>query len=193
MKLRHLNIIAAALIAGLLTSGCATQQPLPTGNGNFEVSSGHEYLLGPGDKVRVVVFEEPQLSGEFVVANNGDIAIPLIGEVKAGGHSVSAFGYAVEDKLAASGLVKSPKVSTDVISYRPFYVLGEVNKPGQYPYAIGMTLTKAVATAGGFTYRANSESIFVTREGAAQEVPLTVTAATWIGPGDTVRVGERIF
>ncbi|RYZ15038.1 MAG: polysaccharide export protein [Alphaproteobacteria bacterium] len=192
MKLNYLIIIAAAVMGCLATGACATE-PLPTGNANFAVESGHEYLLGPGDKVRVVVFEEPQLSGEFIVANDGDVAIPLIGDVKAGGHSITAFGYAVEEKLIASGLVKAPKVSSDVVAYRPFYVLGEVNKPGQYPYAIGMTVTKAVATAGGFSYRANSQIIYVTREGAAQEIPLTVTAATWIGPGDTIRVGERIF
>lgn len=192
MKLNHLNIIAATLLACLATSACETRA-LPSGNASFATETGHEYLLGPGDKVRVVVFEEPQLSGEFTVANDGDVAIPLIGDVKAGGHSISAFGYAVEEKLTASGLVKAPKVSADVTAYRPFYVLGEVNKPGQYSYAIGMTVTKAVATAGGFTYRANHDTIYVTREGAAQEIPLTVTAATWIGPGDTVRVGERIF
>jgi polysaccharide export outer membrane protein len=90
-------------------------------------------------------------------------------------------------------MVRTPRVAIDVVSYRPFYILGEIDKPGQYPYAIGMTVTKAVATAGGFTYRANSRVVYVTREGAANETPLTVTAATWIGPGDTVRVGERTF
>ena len=115
MKLNHLSIIAAAIMACLATGACATE-PLPAGNANFAVESGHEYLLGPGDKVRVVVFEEPQLSGEFVVANDGDVAIPLIGDVKAGGHSVTAFGYAVEEKLTASGLVKAPKVSSDVVA-----------------------------------------------------------------------------
>jgi polysaccharide export outer membrane protein len=193
MKAKHVGAIACSVIACILASACSTGGSLPTGNGTYAVGTGHEYLLGPGDKVRVVVFEEEQLSGEFVVANDGGVAIPLIGEVKAGGLSINAFGTAVQDKLTASGLVKSPKVSTDVVAYRPFYVLGEVNKPGQYPYVIGMTVTKAVATAGGFTYRANLGTVYVTREGAAQELPVSVTAATWVGPGDTIRIGERMF
>jgi polysaccharide export outer membrane protein len=84
-------------------------------------------------------------------------------------------------------------VSADVVAYRPYYILGEVTKPGQYPYAVGLTVTKAVATAGGFTYRANHKQVFVTREGTNQEIPLAITASAWIGPGDTIRVAERYF
>jgi polysaccharide export outer membrane protein len=173
-------------------TACVTKA-LPEGSGSYAVDTGHDYRLGPGDKVRVTVFNEDKLSGEFVVANNGDVAVPLIGDVKAGGLTPVAFQAAVQDKLTASGMVREPKVSADVISYRPFYILGEVSKPGQYPYAIGLTVTKAVATAGGFTYRANDREVFITKEGASQETPLSLTAASWIGPGDTIRVAERHF
>lgn len=194
MRFSNLPALIAALAVTLIATACtSTTEPLPAGNGVYAVETGHEYILGPGDRVRVTVFGEEQLSGEFIVANDGGVAMPLVGEVMAGGSSPVRFRQAVEDKLLASGLVRSPRVSADVIAYRPFYILGEVNKPGQYPYVIGMTVTKAVATAGGFTYRANSGTVYITREGTAKEVPLSVTAATWIGPGDTLRIGERMF
>src|SRR5690349_17953241 len=109
MRANHTGIIASLIMACLLAGACASSGSLPTGNGVYAAASGHEYLLGPGDKVRIVVFEEQQLSGEFIVANDGGVAVPLIGEVKAGGLSINAFGSAVEEKLIASGLVKSPK------------------------------------------------------------------------------------
>jgi polysaccharide export outer membrane protein len=173
-------------------AACATA-PLPDGTANYAIESGHEYKLGPGDRLRVNVFGEEALSGEFLVSNRGNIAVPLVGDVKAGGLTIEDFEKTVEDKLVATDMVRTPRVNVDVVSYRPFYILGEVDDPGQYPYAIGMTVTKAVATAGGFTYRANSNVVYVTREGSAAETPLRVTAATWIGPGDTIRVGERTF
>lgn len=181
-----------ALIATAALASCATE-PLPAGNGNYVIETGISYKLGAGDKIRVVVFREPTLSGEYLISNNGSVALPLIGDIKAGGLTLGALQGAITDKLASSGMVLQPRVSTDIVSYRPFYILGEVNKPGQYSYAIGMTVTKAVATAGGFTYRANKQTAYITREGEAEEQLLTVTAATWIGPGDTVRIAERAF
>jgi polysaccharide export outer membrane protein len=189
---RAAGIFLASVCAALALSACATE-PLPAGVGEYAVATGHDYKLGPGDKVRVTVFGEQALSGEFIVANNGAVAMPLVGEVAAGGLTPASFQGAVQEKLSATGMVKEPKVSADVIAYRPYYILGEVSKPGQYPYAIGLTVTKAVATAGGFTYRANDREVFITREGTGQEVPLNVTAASWIGPGDTIRIAERHF
>lgn len=186
--------ISFALIAfaTLLGGGCATSI-LPPGAGLAEPGAVPDYLLGAGDRVRVTVFGEQELSGEFLVSSRGAVAMPLIGEVQAGGTTLDAFTQTVQQKLVASDMVRDPKVSTDIITYRPFYILGEVATPGQYPYAIGLTVTKAVATAGGFTYRANSGTVFVTREGNTREQALPVTASTWIGPGDTIRVAERTF
>ena len=181
-------------IIGVALALCAcASEPLPRGEGAYAVETGVEYKLGPGDKVRVAVFGEEDLSGEFIVSNNGGVAMPLVGEVRAGGLTPVLFQQEIQEKLAATGMVRAPRVSVDVLNYRPFYILGEINKPGQYPYAIGMTVTKAVATAGGFTYRANNRMVFLTREGSAREIPVSVTAATWIGPGDTIRIGERTF
>lgn len=99
----------------------------------------------------------------------------------------------VQGRLVTLGMVRDPKVTVDIIDYRPYYILGEVKQPGKYPYSIGLTLTKAVATAGGFTYRSNNKTAYVTREGKNNEVAEPITAATWIGPGDTVRIAERRF
>ncbi len=189
--LNLLRRFAVAATAALVTA-CATSEPLPVGTANI-TEAANEYQLGPGDRVRLNVFGEDALSGEFLISNRGNVAVPLVGDVKAGGLTIEAFERTVEEKLVATDMVRTPRVSVDVIAYRPFYILGEVSTPGQYPYAIGMTLTKAVATAGGFTYRANSNVVYVTREGEARETPLQVTAATWIGPGDTIRIAERSF
>lgn len=188
---RRLSFAVVAL-ATLFSAACATEV-LPAGTALAEPGAVPEYLLGPGDRVRVTVFGEQELSGEFLISSRGTVAMPLVGEVQAGGTTLDAFTATVEQKLVASDMVRAPKVSADVINYRPFYILGEVETPGQYPYAIGMTVTKAVATAGGFTYRANANTVFVTREGNTREQALPVTASTWIGPGDTIRVGERTF
>jgi protein involved in polysaccharide export with SLBB domain len=193
--MRHLaRKISFALLAlaTMLGGGCATQA-LPPGAALEGAGAVPDYLLGAGDRVRVTVFGEQELSGEFMVSSRGFVAMPLIGEVQAGNTTLDAFTRTVEEKLVASDMVRAPKVSTDIIAYRPFYILGEVATPGQYPYAIGMTVTKAVATAGGFTYRANAGTVFVTREGNTREQALPVTASTWIGPGDTIRVAERTF
>lgn len=181
-----LSLVLAALAA-------CTSAPLPASDSQAFSAPNPEYTLGPGDKVRVNVFGEAELSGEFLVSNRGTVAMPLVGDVPANGLTLAAFSHAIQEKLVATDLFRSPRVSTDVLAYRPFYILGEVSDPGQYPYAIGMTVTKAVATAGGFTYRANSNVVFVTREGNTREIPLHVTAASWIGPGDTIRVSERNF
>lgn len=182
----------AGLLLAMAFTACASE-PLPSGNAAYAIDVGHEYKLGPGDKVRITVFGEDKLSGEFIVANNGAVAVPLVGEVQAGGLSPEALQGAVQEKLMSTGMVKSPRVSADVIAYRPYYILGEVAKPGQYAYSVGMTITKAVATAGGFTYRANERVVYITREGTTQEVPASLTAASAIGPGDTIRIAERYF
>lgn len=177
----------------LAAAGCATEAPLPDGNASYSIGEGVSYALGPGDKLRIVVFNDPAMSGEFLIGNNGNVAMPLVGDVTAGGLTLETFQIAVRDGITRSGMVRDPKVSVDVVEYRPFYILGEVNNPGKYPYTAGLTVTKAVATAGGFTYRADGKTAYVTREGKALEKAEPVTAATWIGPGDTVRIAERHF
>ncbi|ATC33448.1 polysaccharide export protein [Caulobacter vibrioides] len=151
-----------------------------------------DYLLGPGDKVRVTVYGEESLSGEFFVAGSGLMSLPLIGEIKVGGMTVGQFQSAVQDKLK-DGYLKDPRVSAEVLTFRPFYILGEVEKPGTYPYTSGLTVQNAVATAGGFTYRADKKNVFIKRNGATSEVKGELTPSTLVAPGDTIRIGERFF
>ena len=151
-----------------------------------------DYRLGAADKVRIVVFGEDALGGEVVVNAEGKVALPLIGEIQAAGLTVPQFQDAITQALG-QGYLNQPRVTAQVLTYRPFYILGEVNRPGEYPYVVDLTVLNAVATAQGFTYRANTRRIFVRRAGSQAEQPLPLTADTRVSPGDTLRIGERYF
>ncbi|MBV5262133.1 polysaccharide export protein [Synechococcus moorigangaii CMS01] len=151
-----------------------------------------EYRLGSGDRLRVIVFGEDTLSGEYTVDGSGAVSLPLIGEVTAGGLTLREFQRAVEASLS-DGYLNDPRVSAEVMNFRPFYIMGEVREPGEYPFTSGLTVVNAVATAGGFTYRANTRRVFIKRAGSALEVEYPLTVNTPVQPGDTIRVAERFF
>jgi polysaccharide export outer membrane protein len=151
-----------------------------------------DYRLGSGDKLRIIVFGEDSLSGEFLISGAGKISFPLIGDIDALGKTIPEIQAAIETKLA-DGYLKQPKVSAEVLNYRPFYILGEVVKPGEYPYTNGLTVLNAVATASGFTYRADKKKVFIKRAATDEEKALELTPATPVEPGDTIRIGERFF
>lgn len=155
-------------------------------------ASDLSYKLGSGDKVRVTVFGEDSLSGEFFVNGSGIVSLPLVGDVNALGLSVSEFQDAVQ-KALSNGYLKEPRVSAEVLTFRPFYILGEVTKPGTYPYTSGLTVLNAVATAGGFTYRANKKDVFIKHDGETNEAKGVLSPSTTVAPGDTIRIGERFF
>lgn len=148
--------------------------------------------MGAGDQVRVIVFGEPELTGDFVVGTSGAIAYPLLGEVQVGGQPTEAIVQQLTERLSR-GYVLQPRVSVAVLAYRPFYVLGEVNSPGSYPYAADMTLMAAVATAGGFTYRANKRRAYIRSLGDAREREVRLDQLVKLQPGDTLRIRERFF
>ncbi len=166
----------------------SAQMTAPVGPGEV----GADYVLGSADKIRITVFGEPSLTGEYFVSSSGKVSLPLAGEVQAAGLTLRDFHDHVVKSLQ-DGYLKDPKVSLEVLTFRPFYILGEVSKPGQYPYTSGLTVFNAVATAGGFTYRANTRKVLIKRasEPAEHEVPLS--AETTISPGDTIRIPERFF
>jgi len=151
-----------------------------------------DYQLGAGDKIRVIVFGEDSLSGEFFVAGTGRVSLPLIGEIRAAGLTISQLQQAITAALR-DGYLKDPRVSVDVLNYRPFYILGEVEKPGEYPYTNDLTVLNAVATAGGFTYRANKRDVYIRSADQKRERKLELDATTKVMPGDTIRIGERFF
>lgn len=150
------------------------------------------YRLGAGDKVRLTVFGEADLSGTYAVDGQGRVTLPLIGAVDAAGTTAPALSVRVADALR-EGYLKDPRVTAQVASYRPYYILGEVTKPGEYPYQNGLTVLNAVATAEGFTYRANEKSVFIRRDGETDESRYRLDSDTPVRPGDTVRIGERLF
>ncbi len=150
------------------------------------------YRLGTGDKIRLTVFGEPELSGEFEVDGSGYLRLNLIGQVKGAGLTVGEFERSVK-ALLEDGYLKDARVSVDVINYRPFYIIGEVNRPGEYPYSNDMTILNAVAKAGGFTYRANESNVFIRRNGDTKEIPAPADQTTKINPGDVIRIPERFF
>lgn len=158
----------------------------------FAPQAVSDYRLASADKVRIAVFGEDALSGEFVINAEGKVALPLIGEVNAAGLTVAQLQDAVTEALS-QGYLNQPRVMAQVLTYRPIYILGEVNRPGEYPYLPDLTVLNAVATAQGFTYRANTRRIFVRRAGSQIEEPLPLTADTRVSPGDTLRIGERYF
>lgn len=178
--------LAASSLAG---SGLA--QPRP-GAPMAATVTDDTYQLGPGDKLHISVYGEEEMTGDQQVGPDGTVAVPLIGRVKATGRSVVAVSDEIRAKLA-DGFVQNPSVTVTIIAYRPFYILGEVNTPGQYEYAKGMTLLAAVARAGGFTYRAKKSEVFLKHEGELTEERVKVTGDLPIRPGDTIRVGERYF
>jgi len=157
--------------------------------GNVEAQTGG-YQLSAGDRVRVIVFGEEELSGEFELDSEGTFSMPLIGTVE----SESLTPRELEESIATlflDGFLKNPRISIEVLNYRPFYILGEVNDPGAYPYRAGMTILNAAALAGGFTYRANEKKIEVTRGGAGE--PRVMAPDTIVQPGDIIRVKGRLF
>lgn len=149
---------------------------------------GDDYRLGAGDRVRVTVFGHADLSGEFEIDGTGHIAMPLIREIEAAGRTARELEGVVADRLEPDYL-RNPQVSVEVLSYRPFYILGEIKQPGSYPYVNGMTVWNAVALAGGFTYRARTNTVILRRAGAEQRVPMDSP----VQPGDVIEVRERFF
>jgi polysaccharide export outer membrane protein len=156
------------------------------------VATDEHYRLGTGDKIRVTVYGEDDLSGEFFVDSVGQIQLPLVGQVKAAGLTIHEFIGEIRTALQ-NGYLKDPKISVEVLNYRPFYILGEVNKPGEYPYENGLNVQSAIALAGGYTYRADDDEVYIRRNGSTREEAVPADATSKIRPGDIVRVAERIF
>jgi polysaccharide export outer membrane protein len=152
-----------------------------------------DYRLAPGDQVRIITYGEEQLTGEFRVADSGGIALPLVGTVKAEGLTPSALEKAVAAALKKAQLFRDPSVTVEIIGYRPVYVLGEVNKPGEYGFKPGMTLVTAVAVAGGFTYRAIQDYASVVRTTEGRAVEGRAMRQSFVQPGDVITVYERRF
>lgn len=195
MGLAHaLRCCLLAILAGAI-SACATPGGPPPVVGAdaapLQQVTVQDYRLGPGDRLRVSVFGEEELTGEFVVGTNGVVSYPLIGDHMAQGKTVAEFTDSL--RTALTRYVLQPNISVEVMNYRPFFILGEVETPGTYPYAAGLNVMNAVATAGGFSYRADTRRVFIKHADELAERPYPLTSTTPVLPGDTVRIPERRF
>lgn len=188
-------IMAFAAGAFLLVTACQSNtaaQRTDTSGAATEQRTAPAYVLGNGDRLRITVFGHPDLSGEFDVDGSGAISLPLVGQLDALGLTTPQLESRIVETLDGDYIL-NPRVSAEVINYRPFYILGEVGSPGEYPYTSGLTVLNAVAAAGGFTYRANKKVVFIKSVDGADEESFKLDTGTAVKPGDTIRIGERIF
>jgi polysaccharide export outer membrane protein len=186
---RLTQFIVAALI-GILVTGCAGTNALP-GTAAYQPTV---YRLAAGDRISITVFGEESLSREYAITPQGDLAFPLLGDIPVVDMTVGELQAALRARLG-EGYVNDPRVTVEVLNYRPFYILGEVSKSGEFPFSDGLTVTQAVALAGGFTYRAERQRVFILRYGQTTEEVYDIKDGrpVYVAPGDTIRVGERYF
>lgn len=180
---RRIPLAMRACILGLLALVAAFAIGAPA-----MAQGGTEYRMGVGDRVKLVVFGQPDLTGEFEIDTTGKIVVGLIGEVAAGGRTIADVQGEIRRRLDKDYLV-DPKVSLLMVAYRPITLLGQVKTPGRYAYAAGMTVRQAVALAGGYDRRASSSSAIVFRDGQELEVPPEAD----VQPGDTIEIPRRFF
>lgn len=186
-------VTLATLVLALMT-GCATPSVSTTpASAASTPAPPEEFRLGSGDHIHVTVFGADQISGEYAVDLSGNVAIPLAGIVPAQGLTPPELASSIALRLHDQHMMENAQVSIEVISTRPIYVLGEVGKPGEYPFHAGLNVVSAVATAGGFNYRANQDYVFVRRAGQGDEIKIPFDSAAPLHPGDIVRIPSRNF
>ena len=181
---------AIVCMTALAVSACVAR--LPHTAFPIEAAYNQPYYLDAGDQLRVTVYGQQDLSRVYPVSASGSIAMPLVGSVKARGRTVDQLENTIVTALAA-GYLRDPDVSVEVQTYRPFFILGEVRNPGQYPYVSGMTVETAVAIAGGFTYRAYRDRVAISRRLPQDLVSAQAPSNFPVAPGDTITVHERMF
>ena len=197
MSLRlGLRVVASLLLASILGAcaglGTASAPMAGSVDSYAATDSTADLRLAAGDKLRITVFGEDKLSGEYQIDNAGFVSLPLAGTIQAAGLTKPQLEESLTNKLKGEYL-RNPRITVDVINFRPFYVLGEVQKPGEYQFRSGLNVLSAIAIAGGATYRASTSKILIQRAGTSemQEYPQSPTVL--IMPGDVVRLPERFF
>jgi polysaccharide export outer membrane protein len=193
----------AALSSGFAAPRRASYSPASNPSAAYAAAPGYvaaptpvaydaSYKLDAGDKLRVVVYGQEGLTNTYAIDAAGSITMPLIGSVPARGRTPSGLAAEISAKLR-NGYIRDPSVAVEIDSYRPFFILGEVQAPGQYPYVPNMSVESAVAIAGGFSPRAKRDSVTLTHSEGAGSVRVVVPLGTAVSPGDTVLVNERWF
>ena len=188
--LRRRGLFLAILVLAACDSNSTPIVPMAAAGGG---SPGDSNKLGPNDRLRITVFGQQTLTGEYTLDGNGVLAFPLIGNVPANGSTTSELQQKIAAKLNPEYLI-NPSVSAEIVNRRPFYVIGEVQKPGNYPYVTDMTAVNAIAMAGGFTRRARKNDFYIRRfDKDGKMVRIEANAGTVLQAGDTLEVRERLF
>ena len=179
-------------VGALRNSFASSPAPMPVGYAAPMAGPVPSYHLDAGDKLRVVVYGQEGLTNSYAIDAAGSITMPLIGSVPARGRTPAGLAGEISARLR-NGFIRDPSVAVEIESYRPFFILGEVQAPGQYPYVPNMTVESAVAIAGGFSPRAKRDQVTLTHTDASGSGRFVVPLGTPMSPGDTVFVGERWF
>jgi protein involved in polysaccharide export with SLBB domain len=208
---------SAALVAVVTTAGCGTtttgvtQLPVPPNreqtaftaappsNGPPTVATNEckqgrgNYRLGAGDKIRVVVLQDSEFSGDYEVNATGAISVRVLGPIQVVGMTLLELEDMLRERYRQGGYLVTPRLSVELVASRPFYIVGEVSRPGQFPYVYCLHVIQAIAIAGGFTRRASKSSVTIKRFYATTAEEQAVTEDTLVEPGDVLRVPERYF
>ncbi len=185
------STFGALLLAVLVLAACAKPSVLGSDVPRATVVLDASYALGPGDELNIVVFNQEDLSGNFVVSEAGTISLPLVGEIRAAGRTTDAVRQDYSDRLA-NGYLVNPRINANISKYRPFFIIGGVNRPGAYPYQTGMTILHAIALAGGHSELAIRDTPpLLKRASGAPVSGGTVSVYTPVFPGDIVEISER--
>jgi len=187
--LRHLP---AVVLAFVLLLGAVAQAQTEPGSTAQPLAADTSYRLGAGDRIKISVFNQEDLTGEYSLDGKARFSMPLIGTVDAGGLTASELEIVLTRRLKPDYLV-NPRVYVQVLNYRPYYLIGEVNRTGAFPYVAGMTYLKAIAIAGGFSYRAKRDVVYVIRGADIEQEEVKLDVDEKVRPGDIIRVAERLF
>jgi protein involved in polysaccharide export with SLBB domain len=187
--------LAFALLTGLQLAGCYTDfGPVEVGTGSSSLSGANvASLLQPGEKIKITVYGEEALTGDYDINPSGYVTMPLVGSIKAAGRSQSDLGKDIAGRYVRGGFLQDPHVTVAVVQFKPFYVLGEATTPGEYPFRSGLNVHTAVAMAGGFTYRASRTYVLIRHAGDEVWKEYSLAEPVPIAPGDLIRVPERYF
>ena len=188
-KLKMFALLLSGLLCSFVVHAEESKDQSPK---NASASASQGYKFGAGDLIKITVFNHEDLSGEYIINGAGLVALPLIGDVLAKELTVKQVEEAIVAKLKPDYLL-NPRVSLQVLNYRPFYILGEVKEPKSYPYVDGMTYLNAAAIAGGFTYRAKEDHVLVIRANDAKKNEVKLYIDDKVQPGDQIHVEERFF
>jgi polysaccharide export outer membrane protein len=194
----QLRNIICLFIAAFLAGCSAYSQPGPVdpqlarAAAPTAMRGASTYVLGPGDRLRIKAYDDANLTGEYEVNSSGYISFPLAGQVKAAGSTTRQLEQTLVSHLKGK-FAQDPKINVELATYASFYIHGEVKKAGVYPYQPGLTVADAIATAGGLTYRANENTIYLQHAGARAQRIVTIDEPVRVYPGDNIRVSERMF